>query len=151
MAEQPISNDPRYRNRPTIRVDGEAREPVTNRVTTFRIVERERGLSSLELRFGALGDSASSERDPLPFEDERTLKLGSVITIFSGDEQRPREIFRGPVSAIEVDFSGTGNAEMVIHAEDALQRARLARRSKVHDDLNISDFVSDLASRLSLS
>jgi phage protein D len=151
MPEQPISQDPRYRARPTIRVDDEAREPVTNRVTSFRIVERERGLSSLELRLGALADTEPDAQDPLPFEDERNLALGSRITIYSGDEQRPREIFRGVVSALEAEFPGEGAPELVVHAEDALQCARLARRTKVYDDLKISTVANELASALSLT
>jgi phage protein D len=151
MSEQPISRDPRYRARPTIRVDDQENEAVTNRVTSFRAVEHAGGLTSLELRFVAQADTDPDEREPTPFEDERTIALGTRITIYSGDESRPREIFRGVVSAIEADFPEDGPAELVVHAEDALQKARLARRTKVYDDLRVSSLASDIASALSLT
>jgi phage protein D len=151
MAEQPISNDARYRARPTIRVDDQENAAVTNRVTSFRAVEHVGGMVSLELRFVAQGDTDRDEASATPFEDERSVALGSRITIYSGDERHPREIFRGLVSAIEADFPENGPAELVVHAEDALQKSRLARRSKVHDDLQVSRLVGDIARELSLT
>lgn len=151
MAEQPISHDPRYRARPTIRVDGRAIEAVTNRVTSFRALEDVGGMTSLELRFVAQADTHPEERSATPFEDERALALGSRITIYSGDERRPREIFRGWVSAIEADFPEDGPAELVVHAEDALQKARLARRTKVYENLDVRTLADDIAKRLSLT
>ena len=150
MAEVPISSDPRYRARPTIRVDDEARDAVTNRVTTFRVIERVHGLASLELRLTNLRDTEPDAKADLPFEDERNVALGSRIRIYSGDELHPREIFRGVVSALEADFPDEGPPELVVHAEDALQRARLTRRTKVHDALVPKKLAETIAKDLSL-
>lgn len=150
MPEQPISRDPRYRARPTVRIDEEDRKPVSDRVTAFRAIERAGGMTALELRLVNLADTDPAEHDVLPFEDERDVALGSTITIYSGDERRPREIFRGVVSAIEADFPEDGPPELVVHAEDALQLARMARRSKVHDGLTMAGLVGEIARRCSL-
>lgn len=151
MSEQPISQDPRYRARPTIRVDDQEREQITNRVTAFRATEQVGGLTTLELRFGAMADTDPDERDALPFEDEALLHLGSRISIYAGDERRPREVFRGVVSALELELGAEGPPEMVVHAEDALQRARLARRTKVHDDLQVDALAAAIARDLQLT
>ncbi len=150
MAETPISSNPRYRARPTVRVDEQERPLVSQRINTFRVTEHVGGLSSLELR---LSNETGSEPDTEvhDFEDETDLALGSSLAIYTGDEQHPREVFRGVVTAIEVDFSEDGPAEIVVLAEDALQSGRLARRSKVHDDLRISQLAQDIASNLSLT
>ncbi len=150
MAETVLSNDLRYRARPTVRVDGQARGQLSARINTFRVVEHAGGLSSLELRIanerGAEADSA-----PYAFEDERDLALGSQITLYSGDEWKPREIFRGRVSGIEAEFPDEGPAELLVLAEDALQGGRLVRRSKVYDDLKIKTLAEDVARTLSLT
>lgn len=151
MSETPISNDSRYRARPTVRVDDQERTSVSARINTFRVTECVGGLSSLELRLSNETGAESDARDDFAFESESDLALGSRLTIYSGDEQQPREIFRGVVSSIEAEFSEAAPAEIVVLAEDALQGGRLARRSKVHDDLQLSTLAQQIASNLSLT
>lgn len=151
MAETAISNDPRYRARPTVRVDDQPVAAVSERVNSFRVTERVGGLTSLELR---LTNEAGAETGAIganPLEDEHDLALGSRIAIYSGDEEHPREIFRGLVTSIEAEFSEDGPAELTVLADDALQSSRLARRSKVYDDLQIARLVGDIAQTLSLT
>jgi uncharacterized protein len=150
MAETAISKDPRYRARPTVRVDGQNRLPISKRVNTFRVVEHCGGLASLEMKL-ANERGAEDAGTPYAFEDERDLALGSRLTLLSGDEWRPREIFRGVVSGIEAEFTEEGPAEMLVLAEDALQSGRLARRSKVYDDLKIKALAGEIATNLSLT
>jgi phage protein D len=152
MAEAAISKDNRYRARPTVRIDGENRLSVSKRVNTFRVVEHEGGLSSLEMRLAnERGSEAGASAVPFAFEDERDLALGSRITLFTGDEWKPREVFRGVVTSIEAEFTENGPAELIVLAEDALQSGRLARRSKVYDDLKIKSLAGDIATALSLT
>jgi phage protein D len=146
LAETPVSTDPRYRARPTVRVEDQEVAEVTARVQKFRVTEREGGMSSLELRLDNFGDDGQ-----YAFEDESSLRLGSNVAVYSGDERQPREIFRGLITGIEAEFDRDGPSEMVVLAEDALQRARLARRTAVHDDATLSDLASDLARVAQLS
>jgi len=150
MAETAISNDPRYRARPTVRIDEQSRDAVSRGINTFRVVEHAGGLSSLELR---LTNEPGSERGAVEraFESERDLALGSRITLFSGDERHPREVFRGIVTGLEAEFLDEGPAELVVLAEDALQSGRLARRTKVHDDLKLAALANEIAATLSLT
>lgn len=146
MAELAISTDPRYRARPTVRVDDRDHAAVSARVTTMRVTEQAGGLSTLELRLQNFADEAVQRGDAeYFFEDEADVRIGSRITIYTGDENQPREIFRGVVSGLEADFSEGNPAELVVMAEDALQRARLARRTKVWDDLRLSALATEVA------
>lgn len=150
MAETPISPDPRYRARPTVRIDDQEKSSVTHRVNAFKVTEQAGGLSSLELRLSNEPGQEAPGTAAFAFEDEADVALGSRIALYSGEEQSPREIFRGVVSGIEAEFHEDGPAEILVLAEDALQRARLARRSKTHDDLKLADLAKQVASSLSL-
>jgi phage protein D len=150
MPELAISQEPRYRARPTIRVDDQITDRVSDRINMFRVVEQVGGLSALELRLSNARGAEAADED-LAFERERDLALGSRLAIYAGDEMQPREIFRGVVSAIEAEFPESGAAELVLLADDALQNARLARRSKTYDDLALATLARDVATALSLT
>jgi phage protein D len=149
MAERDLSRSETYTARPTVEVDGRTDDKVTSQLTAMRLTESEGGLCALELRFDNLErtDDGSAQ---LAFEDERVIKLGSSLEVSAGDEDDPQEIFRGKVTGLEATFSAGGAPELVVLAEDALQRARMARRTKVHDDATISGLANDLANALGL-
>ena len=71
--------------------------------------------------------------------------------VFAGDQSAPQEIFRGTVTALEADFPEDEPPELLVLAEDALQSARMSRRTQHYEDMNLSDVVETIASRLSLS
>jgi len=135
--------------RPTVRIDGKADARITGLVSSMRVLETEGGLSSLELRFEALARYSDSKAE-LVFEDERLLKLGSAIGIYSGPERSPQEIFRGVVTGIEAVFAHDAAPEFVVLAEDALQKARLTRRTLVHEDITLAGLARRLANDLGL-
>jgi uncharacterized protein len=144
--------DPSQQNehvRPTVRIEGQADARVTGLVSNMRVVEAEGGLSSMELRFEALGRYTDSEAE-LVFEDERLVKLGSNIGIYTGPENSPREIFRGIVTGIEAAFGHDAPPEFVVLAEDALQKARVTRKTVVHDDVTLADLARQLATDIGL-
>ncbi|HEY4241167.1 MAG TPA: contractile injection system protein, VgrG/Pvc8 family [Kofleriaceae bacterium] len=151
-AETPISTDPRYRARPTLRINGQNVPQVSDRINSFRITERVGGLSALELRLtNEIGTENTGTDDEFPFESEQYIALGTPLTIYSGEESHPREIFRGMITGIEADFPEGTSSELLVLAEDTLQAGRLARRSKVHDDLKLKDLTTDVAQQLSLT
>jgi uncharacterized protein len=148
MAENDLSRDPLYRASPTIRINQQADAKVTNLLNRMRITESEGGMSAAEIGFDNLASDMEGGAD-LAFEDESILKLGATLAVYGGDENSPQEIFKGIITGIEATFSSEG-PDLVVLAEDALLRARMARRTVVHDDASISDLANDLASRLSL-
>lgn len=150
MTERPISEEALYASRPTLRIDGQEQLRARELLIRMEASEREGGLSSLELRFTNVA-SVEDGGAELAFEDERVLKLGSGIEVYSGDVASPQEIFRGVVTSIEAEFSNQGPPEIVVMAEDALQRARMTRRTKVHTAATIKKLSEDLAQSLGLT
>lgn len=148
MPEQALSRSEHYAARPTVRVNGQGVTEVTELLTSMRVEESEGGLSALELRLDnnkSLEDGSVSRA----FEDERVLRLGAEVTVGVGDESDPREVFRGKVTGLEAEFSEEG-AALTVLAEDALQRARMARRTRVHESLRLADLAGQVAQRLGL-
>jgi len=149
MSERALSSRPVYSARPTVRIDGRASDKVTQLLGTMRITESEGGMSSLEL---GLDNTARTDdgRTDLAFEDESLLRFGTAISIHAGDENAPQEIFRGLVTGLEAGFEGAAGPELLLLAEDALQRARLARRTQVHVDTSLATLARELAARIGM-
>lgn len=150
MAETPLSDLAIYHARPTVRVDGEAQRKIDELLLAMEMLEYEGGMSRLELRLSnvvSTDDGGAS----LAFEDERILALGSALAVYAGDVDAPVEIFRGVVTGLEIEVSQDGPPELMVLAEDALQRARMARRTQVHKDVTIAGLARDIASRFGLT
>ncbi len=60
-------------------------------------------------------------------------------------EQRPTEIFRGRITALAAEFPQDAPPELVVYAEDALQSARLARKSRLFEAMHVADVVRQVA------
>ncbi|MBI1296764.1 hypothetical protein GC175_17555 [bacterium] len=110
----------------------------------MRMTESEGGLSALELRFSNWASDTTGGAG-YAFEDGDILSLGAAITVYAGDERSPQEIFRGVITGLEADFPRGGAPEITVLAEDALQRLRLARRSKTYEDVSIADIANQIA------
>src|SRR2546422_4008801 len=149
MPEGALSEMAVYTARPTVRVDGQAREKVSELVIGMEMTENEGGLSALELRMSNVASDPAGGAD-LAFEDDRVLRLGATIEVYGGDESAPQEIFRGIITGLEAEFSHAGPPELVVLAEDAAQKARMARRTETHEDVSLADLARKLANRLNL-
>ena len=106
-------------------------------------------MSTLELRLTNVAslDSGAAE---LAFGPASPLQLGRDIEVYLGAEDQPREVFRGTVSALEWRFEPASAPELVVLAEDLLQRARMARRSKTYPDRTPAEVVREIAAGLGL-
>jgi len=145
MAETALSRSAVYSARPTVRIAGEADVRVTELVMAMRVEEHEGGMSSLEMRFSNLAPTTDGGAE-LAFDAHSKLKLGADIAIYSGDAAQPREIFRGKVTAMELEYKIGSGPELTVLAEDALSAARRARRSKIYTDKSPADVVRAIAS-----
>jgi len=147
--EQQLSDRLIYRARPTLRVDGVESELTRELLLAMRMTEHAGGMSELELRFANLA-SRRAGQSAVPFEDESLLRFGAELTVYAGDELQPQAIFRGKITAIEAEFARQSAPELVVFAEDALQRARMLRRTQLHDDVSIADLARTVAQRAGL-
>jgi uncharacterized protein len=141
MAETILSALQVYTARPTLRLDGDEIEGIGALIQAMEMRERQGGLSSLELRFLNLKETGSG--GTLAFADTK-IDFGKELTVYAGDEFGPAEIFRGPVTAVEFEFSEERTPEFVVLAEDALQKARMKRITKHYDDLALQKLVSNI-------
>ena len=135
---------------PTITVDGQAQPRVTALLLDMEMTEQEGGMSALELRLTNVA-SQTDFRGNFAFEDDQILKLGATLVIGAGDQASPHEIFRGTITGLEAVFAPEHSPELVVLAEDAFQRGRLTRRTKVHENVTIAALGNELAARLGLT
>jgi phage protein D len=150
VAETSVSRAAIYRARPTLRLGGQEDARASELLISMKMEETEGGLSALELRFSNWASTREGGAE-LGFDAGSKLRLGAGIEVYAGDETEPREIFRGKVTALEADFRTGVPPELVALAEDALQAARLARRSKVYTDQSPADIVRAVAGELGLT
>lgn len=101
-------------------------------------------MSALELRFSNWCRQTDRAAD-FAFEDEQILKLGSLITVYAGDEAAPQELFRGKITGFEFELSHEGPPELVVLAEDALQRARMTRKTELHPNVTLAGLARTVA------
>jgi len=142
----PPANTPTtYVATPTVRLDGQDNERMSSLITSMVMNEQEGGLSSLELRLSNSA-SLSNGRVEYAFDDTNLLDFGKPIIIGAGDSSSPVEIFRGNVTGLEGIFDQEAPPELILLAEDSLQKLRWKRRTKVYDDMSLSDIAQAIAS-----
>jgi phage protein D len=149
MAETPLSSNGIYNAIPTLRVGGQANARAAEQLVAMEMKEQEGGMSSLELTFSNFGSFADGTAGQV-FDDGSVLDFGKVIDVYAGDAQAPTQIFHGRITALEGRYPRSGPPELVVLAEDDLQLARMARRTKTWDDTTLSDLASQVASGLGL-
>jgi uncharacterized protein len=144
MDERPVTERALYQARPTIRIDGDEHARVRELLRGLEAREEEGGMSSLELRFQNVASLAQGGAE-LGFEPGGPVKLGAKIAVYTGDVGSPQRIFSGTITALEVEFSSGTSPQLVVLAEDALQRARMTRRTRVHPKATVKKLAEDIA------
>jgi phage protein D len=150
MGESPLGPRALYNARPAVRINGTEKERVTGLLTGVEMIEHEDGLSTLELRLNNIASDGRGRSD-YAFEDEASFTLGDSVAVYCGEATAPTEIFRGVISALEADFSEDGSPVLTALAEDPLQKARLKRRTRTHDNQSIAAIARSIASDLGLT
>jgi len=149
MADGSATQDAIYTARPTLRFNGEFDARASTLVESMRMCEQEGGLRSLELGVSNWA-STTDHGAEVAFDAKGPFQLGAKIEIYVGEVDRPREVFRGQITAIESIRRRGAPPQLRIYAEDALQAARMARRSKVYTDKSPADVARAVASELGL-
>lgn len=150
MGESLLSSIALYTARPTLRIDGRMSELATGLMQAMTMHEQEGGLSSVEIVFVNWASRADGSAGPA-FEDEALIHFGAALEVYAGDATGPTEIFSGAVSAMEIQLDADGPPRLVVGAEDAAQKARLARRIQVYENLSIADIARQVAGRMGLT
>jgi Bacteriophage probable baseplate hub protein len=150
MPETPVTSSAVYSAVPTIKVDGQLNDKLTQQLLGLKMCEHEGGMSSLELRLSNFGSFPQGLGNNV-FEGGAVVKLGAQLTVYSGLVTSPTEIFRGKITALEAVFPNAGPPELLALAEDALQAARMKRRTKTWTNTSLSAIISDIAGGLNLT
>jgi uncharacterized protein len=148
--EVPLSSLTAFSATPTVRVRQQEFAKVNELLIAMTMTEQVGGLSALELRFSNVASDPSGDAD-FAFEDDQILKLGQSISVYAGDRNRPQEIFRGTITALEADFGETTPPELIVLAEDALQSARMQRQTKIYENLSIRQLAETIARSIGLN
>ncbi|TVZ37370.1 phage protein D [Alteromonadaceae bacterium 2753L.S.0a.02] len=144
MSESAVARFPVYNPRPTLRIDEQEFDRARELVLAMDVREHESGLSSLELRLSNMASDITGGA-AYAFENEEDLKLGSSIALYAGDANEPQEIFRGKISGLEAEFRSDGPPEILVFAEDDLQKMRMRRRTKLYSDSSLADIANTIA------
>lgn len=139
-----------YTATPTVKVDNQSNATVNAMLVGMEMRESTGGLTSMELRFQNVGTFGSGSGGYV-FEDDAVLKLGAAIEVSGGDLTAQTALFKGRISALEGHYPPDRPPELVVLGEDALQTARLKRRTKVHENVTLSDLASSIASTCALT
>lgn len=150
MPEQALTQNAVYTAIPTVQIDGQGNDKVTAQLLSLEMREQEGGMSALEMRFSNFGTFSNQIAD-LVFEDGAVLKLGAAVLVYTGDASSPTEIFRGKITALEGRFPPNAPPELVVLAEDALQAARMKRRTKNWDSTTLTAIAQQVATNLGLT
>jgi uncharacterized protein len=146
--ERPVAQRAAYSARPTVLVDGQPNDRVTEMLRACTVREAEGGLSSLSLTLSNWGVAEGGIG--FLFDVGGPLALGSTLKLHAGENAAPRALFEGQVHAIEAAASVGTPPEITFLAEDKLFAARLARRSAVYEDQPVAEVVRSIAGRLGL-
>jgi uncharacterized protein len=152
MADEAIlSRNDIYVAIPIIEVDGQTNDMVQNLFVEMDMTETDEGMSSLELNFTNTATVEGRGND-LAFEysDNSLLSLGKSIKVSAGDRSNPEEIFRGTITALEIQMGNASDPRLMVLAEDSLQKARMSRYTRLHDAGTLSDIVRSVASGLGM-
>ncbi|MCP4181738.1 MAG: phage late control D family protein [Hyphomicrobiales bacterium] len=150
--EAVLSTGPIYTPRPVLEVDGQTDDMIQTLLLSMDITESDHGLSAVELKFNNTATVNSQGNDyAFEYSDNDLLSLGKSMIIRAGDQNDPQELFRGVISGIEMLVHGGQQPRLIVLAEDALQRARLARRTRLHPAGTVSSIVRSVAAELGLN
>lgn len=149
--ERALSRAALYAARPTLLLDGRRSPLADELLLSAQVNEQREGPAWAELRFANV--SRSSERGigwAFETEEESPIGLGTALVLSMGDESDPREIFQGTVSGLEAVFGPEHPPELIVLAEDPLQKARMKRRTRTHSETTLGDLVESLAAEMGL-
>lgn len=135
-----------YSALPRLEIEGQEDPMAANLLASMEMTESEGGLSSIELCFDNAAQIEGRGND-MPFETDSNdgLALGTVIRVVAGDTYDPQEIFQGKITGLELVLDGASAPKLIVLAEDALQTARLKRRTKLHQQATLDDLVNAVA------
>ncbi|MGW8784363.1 phage late control D family protein [Streptomyces sp. NPDC055796] len=130
---------------PVFEVGGSLVKDLARDCVRLEVAEGVEGLRTLRGHFLAVGAGAKGPQDRLRHLDGSTVGLGSALKVALGPPSRQRYVFEGVVSGLELVL-GDGEPPLVlVHAEDALMRLRMTRRTRTYHDTTDAGVAEEVA------
>ena len=131
-------------------VAGTARPELAQDLLRVEVEETTAGLKTLIARFLAFGPLPGGS-DGVLYLDGRIFDFGREITLSLGPDATARTVFKGHISALEVDFDEGAVPQAVVFAEDRLMDLRMTRRMRSYERMSDADIATEIAGRQGLT
>jgi phage protein D len=131
VAETLLTERPILSAQPRLTIGGQREEMLDALLLALSLREAEGGLASLEARFSASAVEESRGLG-LSLAESGILDFGKEVALAMGPEESQSELFRGRISALELELEESDQPQLLVMAEDALMRERHRRRSRRH-------------------
>ncbi|MGB0659875.1 MAG: phage late control D family protein [Mangrovicoccus sp.] len=137
---------------PTILLNGQADIYMDTALESLSLSESEGGLAALEVTLRAAG-LAQGDGVKLVSEEEYadTITLGKSLKVSFGPINEQETLFEGVISGVELILAAGDPPKLVLLAEDPLQKARMARRSKFHAVGTLASLIQAVAQQSGLT
>ena len=130
---------------PVFRVDGERVPELARDCVRLEITEGLDGLRSAQVWFLGVGAGVTGPPGRMLHLDGGDVDLGRRLQVSIGRDGGQRHVFDGTVSALEAMFLDGEPPAVVVHAEDALMRLRMTRRTRTYTEVTDAEVAARIA------
>lgn len=135
---------------PIVRIDGSTHGDINRDTERLTIEETVHGLKTLHLSLVAQSAAETEGEEPALYLDGNTIAFGKSIEVALGWRDSSRTVFKGKISAIELEMREATMPLVHVFAEDELMLLRMTRRSRTYLNKSDKDIASELAGLHSL-
>ncbi len=151
-AEVALSNNDIYSAVPIVEIDGQVNDMVQTLFFAMNLAESDQGMVAMELSFFNTATVDQQGNDfAFEFADNDMLSIGKSLRVMAGDQSDPQEIFQGTITGIEMVVEQDQQPVLTVLAEDALQKARMSRHTRLHSSGTVQSIVQTVVSDLGIS
>lgn len=136
---------------PVFLVDGKQEGDLARDLVRLDVRDSTAGLKSMSAHLIASSRRERSSDDVVEYLDGRLLDFGKRIQVNLGPVTNEKIVFKGVISALEVEFSEGNVPTVAVYAEDELMRLRLTQRSATYLKVSDADLVRTIASKHGLT
>jgi phage protein D len=145
----PAANNPPLQadSRPEIKVDQQVKPDLTRDLILLQIEEDIDGLKRLSCSLVGVGPREGEQSEAFQYLDGSVLDFGKAFSVTVGAGDGRAEVFKGKISAIELNMDQGRAPEVNCFAEDSLMDLRMTRRFKTYENVSDGDLVQQIASQ----
>lgn len=132
---------------PKFYIGGRERIELARDVISLQIEECSDGLKRLSLQLDAIGPQRGARDEQLLYLDGDLVDFGVELSVAMGPASSALTVFKGQISAIELDMEQGRTPQVRVFAEDKLMDLRMTRRFKTYENLSDADLLQQIATQ----